>query len=190
MKPWFRSKTIWLNLITFVIMVGPLLLDNQIGPARYVGLLAPLGNIILRVFFTAEPITAMAASQQPESAALISPPPLDGSPAMMVNISKLAAATEGARAQLRMLGIETYQEAEIATIRAEAQRAGRHTAMLEAAALLEQQSSFDVGPLIYVAAELRLRADEAAGVAPAPPEITPISPNEASAMLGGDRPYD
>lgn len=58
-KTIFESKTVWLNVITFALAVVALpefisLLPLDALP--YIALLNSLGNIILRVYFTTQPI--------------------------------------------------------------------------------------------------------------------------------------
>jgi hypothetical protein len=71
MKSILSSKTVWLNIIAFVLLVLALPQFISIIPAStipYTALLAAILNGILRIFFTSQPITAIAANAtQPQS---------------------------------------------------------------------------------------------------------------------------
>lgn len=60
MKKWFASKTVWFNVITTVIMLATELsnatdISTESMLKIYAGVIT-VGNIILRVFFTSQPI--------------------------------------------------------------------------------------------------------------------------------------
>ncbi len=58
MKSWFQSKTVWFNIIVTVIALATELSNAQL-PVSLLHVYATvitLGNIILRVFFTSQPI--------------------------------------------------------------------------------------------------------------------------------------
>lgn len=46
MKKWYESKTVWLNVISIVLEVLNLLMDNPIIPAKYAGALTMLVNVL------------------------------------------------------------------------------------------------------------------------------------------------
>lgn len=57
---WYKSKTLWFNIITFALAVLALTEFNSIVPAAwtpYILLGNAVGNLILRTFFTVGPIT-------------------------------------------------------------------------------------------------------------------------------------
>jgi len=59
MKKWYASKTLWFNVITFVLGVLAMTEFNDIAPtnwAKYLLLITAIGNLILRMFFTTTPI--------------------------------------------------------------------------------------------------------------------------------------
>lgn len=62
-KPWWQSKTVWLNVIGFAVIVGGIILDSaaQVGLpdkwAAWVGLGIAVGNAWLR-FQTVVPVAA------------------------------------------------------------------------------------------------------------------------------------
>ncbi len=63
-KPWFRSKTVWLNAVTFVSLVlGVVLTALSATPEPVspwlpwaIGLALAVANLVLRVWFTDAPI--------------------------------------------------------------------------------------------------------------------------------------
>lgn len=58
-KPIYLSKTVWLNVITTLIAVLTLMTEGNLVPPEYVPwILMVVGilNVILRVWFTEEPI--------------------------------------------------------------------------------------------------------------------------------------
>lgn len=58
MKPWYQSKTVWVNLILFGIALIGLLVDSDLLD-RYdqvLLLVAATLNLVLRYFFTTGPI--------------------------------------------------------------------------------------------------------------------------------------
>ena len=59
MKAWYESKTLWLNVITALIAVLTLLQDNPVIPPvaqPYILLVVGVLNVVLRVWFTDQPI--------------------------------------------------------------------------------------------------------------------------------------
>lgn len=56
MKPFWQSKTFWLNVIAIAILVGDYLFTNQIIPAEWGVLVLGILNIINR-FFTSQPLS-------------------------------------------------------------------------------------------------------------------------------------
>lgn len=62
-KPWYLSKTVWFNLISFVILVVGILIDNatqlELPPLAlaWLGVLVTIGNAYLR-FQTYQPVGA------------------------------------------------------------------------------------------------------------------------------------
>jgi hypothetical protein len=64
-KSIFASKTVWLNVIAFVLLVLALPQFISVIPVSwipYIALIAAVLNGILRIFFTSQPVTAVAAS--------------------------------------------------------------------------------------------------------------------------------
>jgi hypothetical protein len=55
MTKWYLSRTVWFNIVTTVIMVASL---GSIVPvdSKILGLVIGVGNVILRVWFTSQPI--------------------------------------------------------------------------------------------------------------------------------------
>jgi len=58
-KPWYTSKTVWLNVASFLIMVAALFTSGgtyaNLLPAQdvtYIGVAVAIINVILRVWFT------------------------------------------------------------------------------------------------------------------------------------------
>lgn len=61
MKSWWKSKTLWFNVLTLGVMAG----QGQLGievPANVAVPLVTVGNMILRVITT----TAVGATDQPQ----------------------------------------------------------------------------------------------------------------------------
>ena len=56
MKPFWQSKTFWLNVIAISILIADYLFTNQIIPAEWGVLILGILNIINR-FFTSQPVT-------------------------------------------------------------------------------------------------------------------------------------
>jgi hypothetical protein len=72
MKLWYQSKTLWLNVITTVIAVLSLVGTETLSfmtpqTTELVLLTVAVLNVILRVWFTAEPVTARAAKAASKS---------------------------------------------------------------------------------------------------------------------------
>lgn len=68
MKKQINSKTIWFNVIMLILFIGSIIdsttlnlfgFDNEttVKITAIIGLLTTIGNYILRVFFTSQPIT-------------------------------------------------------------------------------------------------------------------------------------
>ena len=55
-KPWYVSKTIWLNIISALIELGQVFLDLNILPSGTILLIINVLNIILRVITKTEVI--------------------------------------------------------------------------------------------------------------------------------------
>jgi hypothetical protein len=64
MKSWYQSKTVWLNVVSAILLVAALFLpggefasmvSKQV--VEYIGVGVAIVNILLRVFFTSEPIS-------------------------------------------------------------------------------------------------------------------------------------
>jgi hypothetical protein len=67
MKDWYKSKTLWFNALTCLLLivteiVHSGMLANQQVIAAF-GLVITIGNIILRVFFTSEGIKGINVSK-------------------------------------------------------------------------------------------------------------------------------
>ena len=68
MKPWYESKTVWFNLITMLLAIFPIVgaFVKVIEPSTAViidavlAMVAGIGNVILRVWFTDVPIETPA----------------------------------------------------------------------------------------------------------------------------------
>jgi len=63
MKQWYQSKTVWLNLISALLLIAALFLPGgqfaslfSAQVVEYISLAIAVVNIILRVFFTDAPI--------------------------------------------------------------------------------------------------------------------------------------
>lgn len=58
MKPWYQSKTIWANLVLFLIALIGILIDSDLLDAydKILLLAAAALNLVLRYFFTDQPI--------------------------------------------------------------------------------------------------------------------------------------
>lgn len=58
MKKWYQSKTLWFNVITLILGLGSVLVKIVPAPvgALITTVVIPLGNIILRIWFTNVPI--------------------------------------------------------------------------------------------------------------------------------------
>ena len=68
MKPILQSKTVWFNLITFVLALIALPSFISILPASIIpdiAIINSIGNLILRVFFTSQPITTLSTPTPP-----------------------------------------------------------------------------------------------------------------------------
>lgn len=62
---WYASKTLWLNAISFILVVLALPQFNSIIPATWIPAIAIITavlNAIVRTFFTSTPITATGQS--------------------------------------------------------------------------------------------------------------------------------
>jgi hypothetical protein len=60
-KNWYQSKTVWFNIIVFIVGFGALPQFVAVLPVSwlpYVVLVGAVGNYILRVWFTSTPISA------------------------------------------------------------------------------------------------------------------------------------
>jgi hypothetical protein len=67
MKSIFESKTVWLNIIAFILLVLALPQFISVIPAvwiPYIALITAVLNGILRIFFTSQPITATAIAMR------------------------------------------------------------------------------------------------------------------------------
>ena len=51
-KVWYKSVTLWFNLITLTLGILELAQQVNLIPAQYVFLGTGIGNLILRLFFT------------------------------------------------------------------------------------------------------------------------------------------
>lgn len=58
MKPWYESKTIWINLIVFLIAVIGLFVDSNLFDQydQYLIMAIAVLNLVLRYFFTSTKI--------------------------------------------------------------------------------------------------------------------------------------
>jgi hypothetical protein len=63
-KPWYQSKTVWLNVITFLSALGVILGGVTMTPRMLeaVGAIVAAANVGLRVWFTGSPISDTAAA--------------------------------------------------------------------------------------------------------------------------------
>jgi hypothetical protein len=67
-KPWYTSKAVWLNVVTFILLVLALPQFISVIPVSwipYIALTSAVLNGVLRLFFTSQPITATAAAIAP-----------------------------------------------------------------------------------------------------------------------------
>jgi hypothetical protein len=63
-KNWYESKTFWLNLLTALVMIADLLVQQPFIPPAYLPFIATLVgilNVVLRVWFTDTGIASKAA---------------------------------------------------------------------------------------------------------------------------------
>lgn len=63
MKSWYQSKTLWLNVITALVMILDLLSKQPFIPPQYVPIVlfaVAMLNVILRVWFTDTGIASSA----------------------------------------------------------------------------------------------------------------------------------
>jgi hypothetical protein len=72
-KPWYQSKVVWLNVITTVIAVLSLFGTETLSfmtpqVTELVLFSVAVLNVLLRVWFTSEPVTARAARAASKSA--------------------------------------------------------------------------------------------------------------------------
>ena len=70
MTKWYQSKTVWFNLVVFVIGVLALPEFVRVLPATWLPydvLGGAVGNLILRIWFSSTPITAFAARNLSQS---------------------------------------------------------------------------------------------------------------------------
>ena len=68
LKNLFASKTVWLNAIAFVLFVLALPQFISVIPASwidYIALITAVLNGVLRIWFTAQPLTQVAADTAP-----------------------------------------------------------------------------------------------------------------------------
>jgi len=60
MKKWYQSKTLWFNILTFIVALLTAILDEKLftDPVAIsiFTFFLTVGNLALRIFFTAEPI--------------------------------------------------------------------------------------------------------------------------------------
>ena len=65
MKTIFNSKTVWFNIVTFVVGLV-IYLQSVVAFNKYatlLGVILTAGNLILRIYFTSQPILATPPSQ-------------------------------------------------------------------------------------------------------------------------------
>jgi hypothetical protein len=55
MKQWYQSKVIWLNVILTVVMIAQVAVGVGL-PLAWAVLIGAVGNILVRIWFTKEPI--------------------------------------------------------------------------------------------------------------------------------------
>lgn len=70
----FKSKTMWFNLVILIVAVSSLPVLAHILPQTYLPydlLVGSVGNLVLRLFFTAQPITQIAADNAPAVVPLV-----------------------------------------------------------------------------------------------------------------------
>ena len=56
-KSWYKSKTIWFNAVTTLLMFASLSEVEMIISPKWIAIINGVGNIILRVWFTSQPVT-------------------------------------------------------------------------------------------------------------------------------------
>jgi hypothetical protein len=83
-KPWYLSRTLWLNAIAFTVMLLTLPELGALVPASWrpiIGVLVAAGNMALR-FSTAQPLSTPAGVAEAEvrARALRAAPSRDGAP--------------------------------------------------------------------------------------------------------------
>lgn len=73
-KPWYTSVTVWANVIAFLLVAIPLI-DAYVASTellsatarteivRATALIGAIGNVVLRLFFTKQPIEGTPAAQ-------------------------------------------------------------------------------------------------------------------------------
>jgi len=79
MKDWYNSKVLWFNVVMTVVMAVPIIAAayKALSPEQAVlidavgGLVAGLGNIFLRVWFTEVPIDTPKARAKQEARAMM-----------------------------------------------------------------------------------------------------------------------
>jgi hypothetical protein len=66
-KRWWQSKTVWLNAFTALAAVALYAANHLTGRAAEISsAVVAVANIVLRVFFTGQPVTDIAAAQVEE----------------------------------------------------------------------------------------------------------------------------
>lgn len=59
-KPWYQSKTLWFNVFTMLVLIAEQIPALWPNPPEWltvaVGAVLVVGNVILRVWFTSEPL--------------------------------------------------------------------------------------------------------------------------------------
>ena len=74
MKTQLKSKTVWFNVIMLLLFIGSIIdsttlnlfgfdSDTTVKITAIIGLFTTIGNYILRVFFTSEPINGLVGGQ-------------------------------------------------------------------------------------------------------------------------------
>jgi len=63
-KPFWQSKTFWLNIVMFLSALGVITGGMTLTPtqAEIVGLVVAAANVVLRIFFTGAPVTNIGAN--------------------------------------------------------------------------------------------------------------------------------